>query len=98
MTDRDAVARRPETAYVCKQSGSHDRRKVAPSDPEGRRSNADYGQIIRVEVNEGRKEWVILEDQGPTNGRLVLRLEVVGSIPATKGSRFFFGLDCATLK
>lgn len=65
MIDRDAVARWPAPAYACKQASSHDRRKNNPADPETWHANVDYGQFIRTEVNEGRQEWVILDDQGP---------------------------------
>ena len=65
MLDREAPARWPIPAYACKQASSHDRRKQDPKDAEGWHSNTDYGQFIRTEVNEGRQEWVIMEDQGP---------------------------------
>jgi hypothetical protein len=65
MVDRDVVARWPAPAYVCKQASSHDRRKKTPADPEGWHSNVDYGQFLRAEVNQGRQEWVIMDDSGP---------------------------------
>ncbi|MCX6928926.1 MAG: DUF2961 domain-containing protein [Verrucomicrobia bacterium] len=65
MIDREAVAKWPAPAYSCKQASSHDRRKKDPADSEGWHSNVDYGQFIRTEVNDGRHEWVIMEDQGP---------------------------------
>ncbi len=65
MVDRDAIARRPAPAYVCKQSSSYDRKQKTPDDPAGWFANADHDQFIRVEKNGGRKEWVIMEHAGP---------------------------------
>jgi len=65
MVNREAVANWPSPAYVCKQASSHDRRKQNPADPEGWHSNHDYEQFIRTETNDGRQEWVIMEDTGP---------------------------------
>ena len=65
MVDRDAAAKWPAPAYVCKEASSHDRRKTDPSNAETWHSNNDHEQFIRAEVNEGRQEWVIMEDSGP---------------------------------
>ena len=65
MTDREAVARMPAPAFVLKQASSHDARKNDPGNPDAWHSNTDYGQFIHTEVNEGRREWVIMEDDGP---------------------------------
>lgn len=65
MTDRDSNARWPSPAYALREASSHDRRKNDPANAATWHSNTDYGQFIRTETNEGRKEWVILDDQGP---------------------------------
>lgn len=65
MTDREAVTRWPAPAYTCQQASSHDRRKQDPADAAGWHSNVDHGQFIRTEVNQGRREWVIMEGTGP---------------------------------
>lgn len=65
MTDRAATARTPSPAYRLLQASSHDRRKNNPFDAETWHSNTDYGQYIHAETNEGRREWVILEHEGP---------------------------------
>jgi hypothetical protein len=65
MTDRTALAQWPAPAYACKCTSSYDRRKVNPADPTGWHSNNDHEQFIRTEENEGRKEWVIMDDTGP---------------------------------
>jgi hypothetical protein len=65
MIDRQAAARLPEPAFLLKQASSHDRKKNDPANPTTWHSNTDYGQFIRTETNGGRREWVIMEDQGP---------------------------------
>jgi hypothetical protein len=65
MVDRDAAARLPEPVFVLKQASSHDRKKNDPANATTWHSNVDYGQFIRTETNGGRREWVIMEDQGP---------------------------------
>lgn len=65
MVDRDAIARRPSPAYLCLQASSHDRKQVSPDDPAGWFANADHDQFLRIEERGGRKEWVILDHEGP---------------------------------
>ena len=65
MTDRDAAAQWPALDYTCKEVSSHDPRKKDPADPAGWHSNQDYGNFIRLETNEDRREWVILDAGGP---------------------------------
>jgi hypothetical protein len=65
MTDRAAVAQIPSPAYKLLQASSHDRRKNNPFDAETWHSNTDYGQFLHTETNEGRREWVIMEHEGP---------------------------------
>jgi hypothetical protein len=65
MADRDAAAQWPALGYTCKEVSSHDPRKKDPADPAGWHSNEDYGNFIRIETNEDRREWVILDTVGP---------------------------------
>lgn len=65
MTNRAALARLPEPAYVLKQASSHDRATVSPANAETWFANKDHGQFIRVETNDARREWVIMEHEGP---------------------------------
>lgn len=65
MVARDAAANLPSPAFTLKQASSHDPRKTDPANPDGWHSNNDHDNAIRTEVNEGRTEWVIMEDQGP---------------------------------
>ncbi|MEI6644559.1 MAG: glycoside hydrolase family 172 protein [bacterium] len=64
MTNRDALARWPQPAYTCKQASSYDRRQTIPNGDRWH-ANIDYKQFIRIEENEGRQEWVLMEHDGP---------------------------------
>ena len=65
MAGRDVVASLPAPAYTLKQSSSHDPHKTDPANAAGWHSNADHDNAMRTEVNEGRNEWVIMDDKGP---------------------------------
>lgn len=65
MIDRSAVARLPDPWYTCAQASSYDRRSTTPDDPESWFANADASQYLRVETNSGRREWVMMDAQGP---------------------------------
>ncbi len=65
MVDRDSLARLPAPAFRCLQASSYDRAQTDPADPKTWFANHDYEQFIRTETNEGRKEWVVMEHQGP---------------------------------
>ena len=64
QTDRSALAYFPENGYQLKQFSSYDRNTVSP-DSLGWWANADYTQFIREEQNEGRREFVLLDADGP---------------------------------
>jgi len=64
MVDVGSIARWPQTEFTCKQASSYDRRKIAPDKP-GWFANHDYTEYIRTEENEGRKEQVMLDADGP---------------------------------
>lgn len=64
MTDFTAVARWPEPEFTCLQSSSHDRRTVSPDQP-GWFANDDHTQFIREETNDGRRERVMMDAEGP---------------------------------
>ena len=71
MVDRDNVARYPKADFRLKQSSSYDRSSKTPDDPKGWFSNIDrntsdeHVNFVRTETNNGRKEWVVMEDEGP---------------------------------
>jgi hypothetical protein len=64
MIDRDNLARFPAPAYTCSQASSYDRGTVAPDKP-GWFANADRSQFVRVEEKDGRKEFVLMDQEGP---------------------------------
>ncbi|MDR1958691.1 MAG: DUF2961 domain-containing protein [Planctomycetaceae bacterium] len=64
MVDRTAVTRFPEPFYTCRQASSYDRASTAPDKP-GWYANADTSQFVRDERNGDRKEWVLLDADGP---------------------------------
>ncbi|MGJ8639001.1 MAG: glycoside hydrolase family 172 protein [Opitutaceae bacterium] len=72
MVDRDAVARFPSPDFRLKQDSSYNRASVSPDDEKGWFANSDFnskdrqiGRYIRIEENEGRKEWVLMESNTP---------------------------------
>ncbi|WP_353620860.1 glycoside hydrolase family 172 protein [Rhodopirellula sp. JC639] len=71
MSDRDAVARFPEVDFRLKQASSYNRASKTPDDPKGWFNNIDrntsdkHHNFVRIEQNDGRKEWVVMEDKGP---------------------------------
>lgn len=64
MVDVESIARWPKHEFTCRQASSYDRKKVAPNQP-GWFANKDFTQYIREEENEGRKEHVMLDTEGP---------------------------------
>ena len=64
MTDKTALTYFPEKNYALKQFSSYDRKSVSPNDKNWW-ANADYTQFIREEENNGRREFVIFEAEGP---------------------------------
>jgi hypothetical protein len=67
MVDRAALASAPEPVYNCRQFSSYDRRSVSPDDQsdEGWFANADAGNYLRVEERGDRREFVMMDAQGP---------------------------------
>jgi len=64
MPDRYSITEFPDPPYNLEQFSSYDRRSVGP-DEEGWFANADYTQFIREEENNGRREFVLFDHQGP---------------------------------
>ncbi len=66
MIDRDSVARFPQRDFRLRQQSSYDRLSKTPDDPPGWFANKDNTKnFVRVEENGGRKEWVLMEHEGP---------------------------------
>lgn len=58
------LVERPSPAFSAAQASSYDRASTSPEAP-GWFGNQDHGQFVRVEVNEGRTEHVLLDTPGP---------------------------------
>ncbi len=65
MTDRDALARFPAPSYTCAQSSSYDRDSTSPDDEDTWYANWDRSQFVRIEEKDGRKEYVLHDEDGP---------------------------------
>ncbi|WP_152032605.1 glycoside hydrolase family 172 protein [Ereboglobus luteus] len=101
MTDRDERARFPDPAFTCAQFSSYDRASVAPDKP-GWFANSDRSMFLRVERNNGRREFVMLDAKGPGAivrfwmtfagkdcGRGTMRIYIDGAgTPAVEGTAF----------
>jgi hypothetical protein len=64
MADPEAVTRFPDPGYRLVQYSSYDRLSIHP-DSAGWFANNDYTHFIREEMNEGRREFVMLDAEGP---------------------------------
>ena len=64
MADRETITHFPDPSYKLIQQSSYDRRSIHP-DSSGWFANDDYTQFIREEENEGRREFVMFEADGP---------------------------------
>ncbi|MCF6332220.1 MAG: DUF2961 domain-containing protein [Draconibacterium sp.] len=64
MTDKTVVTYFPEKLYTLKQFSSYDRKSISPGNKNWW-ANADYTQFIREEENKGRREFVLLDAEGP---------------------------------
>ena len=65
MVDREAVARWPHPEFTLKQASSYERDSKTPDDADGWFANHDWSWFLRSEENNGRKEWVLIDVEGP---------------------------------
>lgn len=75
MGNRNSLAIFPKADFRLRQESSYDRNSVAPEapkmEPTGWFANKDsntnntHKNFIRTEINQGRKEWVLMDHQGP---------------------------------
>ncbi|MGJ8634765.1 MAG: glycoside hydrolase family 172 protein [Luteolibacter sp.] len=109
MVDRDSVARFPEKDFRLKQHSSYNRASKSPDEPEGWFTNQDYNpkrakttNFIRIEENNGRKEWVVMDHNAPgaivrtwmpwlhqlkPNANVTMRIYLDGAeVPALEGN------------
>ncbi len=64
MTNRSSLTYFPENSYEIEQFSSYDRKSVSPEE-EGWWANADFTQFVREEENDGRREFVMFDADGP---------------------------------
>lgn len=64
MTLRENLTFFPEKEYRLVQASSHNRASVSPGEP-GWFANSDMSHFIRVEENSGRREFVMMDAEGP---------------------------------
>jgi arylsulfatase A-like enzyme len=71
MVDRESVARFPERNFRLKQHSSYNRASKTPEEPVGWFTNKDFNSkasdrnFVRIEENNGQKEWVLMDHEGP---------------------------------
>lgn len=67
MTDLNRLATLAGPAYTCKQFSSYDQRSTDPAVPtdENWFANGDRGQYLREETRDGKKEYVLMDTDGP---------------------------------
>ncbi len=65
MVDRGAIARVPDPWYTCVQASSYDRASVSPDNQDTWFANGDADKYLRTEEQFGRREWVMMDAQGP---------------------------------
>ncbi len=63
MTDLGRMADFPDPPYTCRQFSSYDRASKSPA--QNWFANGDRGHYLRVEDREGRKEYVMMDAEGP---------------------------------
>ncbi len=95
MVNRDQLANFPKSDYKCLQSSSYNRESVSPDKP-GWFADGDGIGFIRTEVNNGREEWVIMEDNGPGVITKIWAVCFYYGLEDTIGANIRFYLDGAT--
>ena len=91
MVDRDNLARYPSPQYVNRQFSSYDRGSTGADQP-GWYANSDRTMFIREEVNNGRKEYVMMDTGGP--GAIVrFWMTFAGKNSGNGIMRFYFDED-----
>ena len=95
MVDREEITRFPENSYRCLQSGSYNRESVSPDKP-GWFADSDGIGFIRIEESNGKKEWVLMEDDGPGVITKIWAVCFYYGLADTTGANIKFYLDGAT--
>ena len=88
MTVRELVSEFPSQSFSLKQYSSYDQNSVSP-DEDGWFANHDASWFIRTETNQGRREFVMLDAEGP--GAIVRFWMTFGNKDAYTGTlRLYF--------
>ncbi len=95
MVDRDQIANFPKSNYKSLQASSYNRESVSPDKP-GWFADSDGIGFIRTEKNNGIKEWVIMEDDGPGVITKIWAVCFYYGLNNTTGANIKFYLDGAT--
>ena len=64
MADRTKLTYFPEIPYDLKQFSSYNRKSISP-DSNGWFANNDMSHFLRIESNNGRREFVMFDADGP---------------------------------
>ncbi len=64
MVNRDCLSQYPEPSYLCRQFSSYDRATTTPDDKSWF-ANWDRSMFIRIDSLNGRKEYVMMDVEGP---------------------------------
>ncbi|MCL3779913.1 DUF2961 domain-containing protein [Prolixibacteraceae bacterium JC049] len=94
MVNRDKLATFPNPSYECKQASSYNRESVSPDKP-GWFADSDGVFCIRTEMNNGQKEWVLMEDEGPGCITKIWAVCFYYGLKNTTGANVKFYLDGA---
>ena len=92
MINREQLTRFPDNSYQSLQASSYNRRSVSPEKP-GWFADSDGTGFIRTEMNNGQKEWVLMEDQGPGVITRIWTPAFYYSLNDTIGANIKFYLD-----
>jgi len=101
IVDRSELARYPDPVFTCRQFSSYDRATISKDEP-GWFANSDRSMFLRIETNNGRREFVMMDTEGPgaivrfwmtfagvNSGRGTLRIYIDDYFkPAIEGSAF----------
>lgn len=64
MVDRSQIAEFPQPEFICRQASSYNRRSETPGSPNWF-AGGDFDQFYGSQLVEGRKEWIMLDVDGP---------------------------------
>lgn len=86
MVSFEEAAKFPAVSYTCRQESSYDRRSTTPGTPEWFANDDGWG-YVRDEVNQGRSERVLFEEEGPG---VITRIWLTSFQAPTTIIRFYF--------